>query len=370
AITSGEGDILQGKDQEPMKVRTLSIAETLTKTPNKSGKEESINARLETPQLKNTSPVNTTREGELPQGKSNGQEQAQARTISTNEMLKNPETKTGREESITSRVETSQVKIQVEDQRGESSGDNSKSRSDDGKSENRKATVRPFDLRFGTGTNNLESQKQATASPNRLGQINSAVQLGKDAASEDSTPDSAKRITSEEAASKVTLSLGNTRMDSGLNARPVQVQTVFARIASGVEQMKQDQLNSVHLRLTLDSGESVRIHLRMRGQSLRTVILTDSDGLRSAFKEGWESFSRSLLAKGVNADGLQFSMSDKEGGKSSAQDQWEDRDLRNNDLAGLTSTSVAGAPAPKHESPLQLRPIPATESRTRFTRFA
>ncbi len=139
--------------------------------------------------------------------------------------------------------------------------------------------------------------------------------------------DAAKSGSKEEAAASGAASITSHKSDQGAAGKTESIQSAFTRINQGVELLKQDRLKSVQLKLNLEQGHTVRIHLNLRGQSLRTVIFTDSEQLKSAFRESWESFSRELSEKGVDANELQFSLS-QDGRRSSAQDIWDEKSLR------------------------------------------
>lgn len=164
---------------------------------------------------------------------------------------------------------------------------------------------------------------------------------------------------------------GAQRADSTTaSSRPVQVHSIYTRITNAAEQMKQEQISTLQLRLSLGKGESVRIQLNLRGQNLRTVIYTDSDALRSAFRDGWDSFSRAMSDKGVQTDGLQFSMSDQERRNSSSQNEREEQAIHNQELAQLAALrSAISSSSEPSASDSEIADAPA-ETQQRFTRFA
>lgn len=161
----------------------------------------------------------------------------------------------------------------------------------------------------------------------------SHVQVGKNGDSkinpmDFSGKDFGKGSSKEEAAGgNGVASIASQRSEPGATGKPESIQSAFNRVNQGIESLKQDRLKSVQLKLNLDQGQTVRIHLNLRGQSLRTVIFTDSEQLKSAFREGWDSFSRELSNKGVDANELEFSLS-QDGRRSSAHDLWDEKSLR------------------------------------------
>jgi len=124
--------------------------------------------------------------------------------------------------------------------------------------------------------------------------------------------------------------------------RPASGQQVMHRIIESIEKMIQNRQDSrVQLTLDLERGEKLKILLKVAGNHMQTVFVTDSDGLRSAIREHWDQFQRQMQEKGMDAQQPQFANS--ENGQDShgrRENPWEILD--EDELAG-TSMKMPGA---------------------------
>jgi hypothetical protein len=159
----------------------------------------------------------------------------------------------------------------------------------------------------------------------------------------------------------------SAKVDAHASAgRAGDIRVLIHRIESGLDHMQQSRLQHVQMKIDLASGETVRILLSLRGESLRTVLLTDSDSLRLAFREGWDGFSRALANKGVTAEAPRFSMAFQQDQGRSGQQAMEQREHHQESIFAArtrAALSRSGTPvaAPAHASPA---------ANGRFSRFA
>ena len=105
--------------------------------------------------------------------------------------------------------------------------------------------------------------------------------------------------------------------DGALIPKSENVRIFVNRMESVVQQMKQEHNSSVHLRVTLEQGQIIKIKLDLRGATLKTTIQSDSESVRNALRASWPDVSKLLAQQGVDAESLEFQV-DSEGSQDMA----------------------------------------------------
>jgi len=81
------------------------------------------------------------------------------------------------------------------------------------------------------------------------------------------------------------------------------ISEIFNRSLETIERVQQQNgSNRVQLQFESESGDNVKIFLRYANGQLHSTFMTESDGIRTAIRDGWQHFQKQLAERGVDAD--------------------------------------------------------------------
>lgn len=152
-------------------------------------------------------------------------------------------------------------------------------------------------------------------------------------------------------------------------ARSGSVAAILAKVIEGVERLQERHVPGLQMRLDLGRGETVRLILSLQAGVLKTMLMTDSDGLKASLREGWDNFSRSLADRGIQVEQLRFGIGDAlTDDKRSARDAWEEKSRRQAQGGNQNKTVMPSTPETNREIPAQ-QPVAAAAT-GHLNRFA
>ena len=106
--------------------------------------------------------------------------------------------------------------------------------------------------------------------------------------------------------------------------RQEAAQSVLQALQERIEMHRNQQSTRLRFQVNLEKGEKIEVLLSLKGNQLKTTFLTDSETLRVALREGWDSFSRSFNERGMRADTARFLNSSGE--ETAGEDERRERE--------------------------------------------
>jgi hypothetical protein len=127
------------------------------------------------------------------------------------------------------------------------------------------------------------------------------------------------------------------RLDAASIQKADSVRVFISQVDSALQTMRHENSSNIRLRVSIERGEIIRIHLNLRGDKLKTTIQTDNENARQLLRSSWTEVSRALAQKGVEADTPDFS--DGSGGSSDQADGFDG-------MAGVEFTRAVSSDRP------------------------
>ena len=128
---------------------------------------------------------------------------------------------------------------------------------------------------------------------------------------------------------------------------------VMQRLIESIEVLaQQTRRKEISFSLDLERGKQLRVNLRIVGDHVKSVFVTDSDSLRQAIRDNWEQLQRQINAQGLQAEVPDFgdALSGGQFKQSEQQEQLEQQKLQADQLRGKVLREVQ-APVASHSSP-------------------
>jgi len=167
-------------------------------------------------------------------------------------------------------------------------------------------------------------------------QVSSSAGTGFQQAAQQESNDSSQKRDPRDAASEKAKSralagaadVGNA--SSSTSARGIAAPTVSTTTAGHVMQRliesievlaQQTRRNDISFSLDLERGKQLKVNLRIVGDHVKSVFVTDSDSLRQAIRDNWDQLQRQFSSQGLEADAPDFGDAFRDGQFDRSQNQ-------------------------------------------------
>ena len=167
-------------------------------------------------------------------------------------------------------------------------------------------------------------------------QVSSSAGAGFQQAAQQESSDSSQKRDPRDAASEKTKSralagvadVSNTSSSAsarGLAAPTLSTTTaghVMQRLIESIQVLaQQTRRNDISFSLDLERGKQLKVSLRIVGDHVKSVFVTDSDSLRQAIRDNWDQLQRQFSSQGLEADAPDFGDAFRDGQFDRSQNQ-------------------------------------------------